>query len=190
MNYCFQAQKSSSPEEAWLINLLLWRRRGLLLLFPVTRVRSRVQTRIPLARDASLRMVVDAAQKCLGGRGSGSVVIVGDGDLLILLSLQLALIEAERPFKNVFDLADKHKGQKNNLETHRNDNACKIRADRPVWVQPVTPAPRPPSLCAPAGSLPGYYLCSKKRPLMKRIKVFPRVNVNFWSACSISKHCE
>lgn len=54
-------------------------------------------------------MVIDAAQNCLGGRGGGSVVIVGDGDLFILLSLQLALIEAERPFKNVFDLTDKHK---------------------------------------------------------------------------------
>lgn len=104
-------QKSSSPEEDWLINLLLWRRRGLLLLFSLARVRSDVQAGIPLSRDASLRMVIDA-QNRLGGRGGGSVVIVGDGDLFILLSLQLALIEAERPFKNVFDLTDEDKTRK------------------------------------------------------------------------------
>lgn len=99
-------QKSSSPEGDWLINLLLWRRRGWLLLFSLARIRSDVQARVPLSRDASLRMVIDAAQNGLCGGGGGSVVIVGDGDLFILLSLQLALIEAECPFKNVFDLTD------------------------------------------------------------------------------------
>lgn len=33
-------------------------------------------------------------------------MIICDGDLLVLLGLQLALVEAERPFKDVFDLTE------------------------------------------------------------------------------------
>lgn len=104
-----QVQNSSSPEEDWLINLLLWRRRSSLLLFSVACARSHIQAGIPLACVAFLRMVIDAAQTGFGGRGGGRVVVVGDGDLFVLFGLQLALIEAERPFKNVFDLRDKQK---------------------------------------------------------------------------------
>lgn len=106
-----QVQKSSSPEEDWLINLLLWRRGGVLLLFFVTCARSCIQTGIPLACPAFVRMVIHAAQNGFGGRGGGRVVVVGDGDLFILFGLQLALIEAERPFKNVFDLRQAEKTQ-------------------------------------------------------------------------------
>lgn len=35
---------------------------------------------------------------------TGAVVVVGDGNLLVLLSLQLALVEAQGTFQNVFDL--------------------------------------------------------------------------------------
>lgn len=104
-----QVQNSSRPEEEWLYNLLLCG--GSLLLFFVTCARSHIQTGIVLACVASLRMVNNAAQKTSRGRGGGRVVIIGDSDLFILFGLQLALIEAERPFKNVFDLEDKPKRQ-------------------------------------------------------------------------------
>lgn len=108
----FQVQNPSSPEEDRLINLWGWRCRSLLLLF-VARTRSCVQTAIPLASVAFLRVVIDAARNRFGGGGRGGgggrVVIVGDRDLFILFRLQLALIEAECPFKNVFDLRDKQK---------------------------------------------------------------------------------
>lgn len=102
----------------------------MLLLFSVTRARSHVQTATRLACEASLRMAINAAQNSLGGRGGGSVVIVGDGDLLVLLGLQLALIEAERPFKNVFDLTDKQT-RKKTVKTHHSDEH-KTRPDLPA----------------------------------------------------------
>lgn len=43
---------------------------------------------------------------------TGAVVIIGYGDLFILLSLQLALVEAQGTFQNVFDLFSK--GEENN----------------------------------------------------------------------------
>lgn len=109
-----QVQNSSSPEEDWLINLLLRRRRGRgsLLLFFVTCARTYIPTGNPLACVAFLRMGINAAQNGFGGRSGGRVVIIGDSDLFILFGLQLALIEAERPFKNVFDLRDKQKRPK------------------------------------------------------------------------------
>lgn len=102
-------RNSSSPEEDWLVNLLLWRWRGWLLLVFVTRARSYIQTGIPLECVAFFQMVINAAQSSFAGGAGGRVVIVGDSDLFILLSLQLALVESERPFKNVFDLCDKQK---------------------------------------------------------------------------------
>lgn len=41
---------------------------------------------------------------------TGAVVVVSDGDLLILLCLQLALVEAQGTFQNVFDLFSKETG--------------------------------------------------------------------------------
>lgn len=77
-------------------------------------------------------MVINADQNSLGGRGGGSVVIVGDGDLLILLGLQLALIEAERPFKNVFDLTDKTDKKKKKTANAPHSNEHKTRPDLPA----------------------------------------------------------
>lgn len=61
--------------------------------------------------------------------------------------------------------------------SQHNNKACKTRAELPVWAQPVTPAPHPPSLCVPAGSLPGYYLCSNKKPW--RREAAPNIHT-FW----------
>lgn len=38
---------------------------------------------------------------------AGAVVVISDGDLFVLFSLQLALVEAQGPFQNVFDLFSK-----------------------------------------------------------------------------------
>lgn len=38
---------------------------------------------------------------------TGAVVVISDGDLLIFFSLQLALVEAQGTFQNVFDLFSK-----------------------------------------------------------------------------------
>lgn len=46
----------------------------------------------------------------------GAVVIIGDGNLFVLLSLQLALVEAQGTFQNVFDLFSK--GEENNKQTN------------------------------------------------------------------------
>lgn len=43
---------------------------------------------------------------------AGAVVIICNGNLFILLSLQLALVEAQGTFQNVFDLFSK--GKENN----------------------------------------------------------------------------
>lgn len=53
----------------------------------------------------------------LGGPGNwvalvlatGAVVVIGNGNLLILLSLQLALVEAQGTFQNIFDLFSKER---------------------------------------------------------------------------------
>lgn len=55
-------------------------------------------------------MVTVGTQSGLSGR-HGGVMVVGDGDLLILLSLQLALVEAQRPLQDVFDLAGSKSNQ-------------------------------------------------------------------------------
>lgn len=41
------------------------------------------------------------------GLATGAVVVISDGDLLVLFSLQLALVEAQGTFQNVFDLFSK-----------------------------------------------------------------------------------
>ena len=38
---------------------------------------------------------------------TGAVVVISNGDLLILFCLQLALVEAQGTFQNVFDLFSK-----------------------------------------------------------------------------------
>lgn len=40
---------------------------------------------------------------------TGAIVVVSNGDLLILLSFQLALVETQGAFQNVFDLFSKKK---------------------------------------------------------------------------------
>lgn len=40
---------------------------------------------------------------------TGAVVVIRDGDLLVLLSFQLALVETQGTFENVFDLFSRKK---------------------------------------------------------------------------------
>ncbi|TNN72206.1 hypothetical protein EYF80_017634 [Liparis tanakae] len=63
--------------------------------------------RVPALSVVSLLLVVNAGvvgpQSSFSG-GHGGVVIVSDGDHLVLLGLQLALVEAQRSLKDVLDL--------------------------------------------------------------------------------------
>ena len=84
----------------------MWGHR-LLFLFFLVRAHTPIQIGVPAPLAVSLQLVVAVViagaqiglSSCCGG-----VVIVSDGDLLVLLSFQLALVEAQRPLKDVFDL--------------------------------------------------------------------------------------
>lgn len=93
--------------------MLSWGHR-LLLLFFLVRAHAPVQVGVPALPAVSLLLVAVVVtvgtQSGLSGR-HGGVMIVGDGDLLILLSLQLALVEAQRPLQDVFDLAGSKSNQ-------------------------------------------------------------------------------
>lgn len=93
-----QGSNSSSPREDCLINLLLSWCHGLLLPFFITR--ACIQNGVLALPAVSLLVVIDDS---FSG-GCGGVVIISNCDLLVILGLQLALVEAERPFKDVFDL--------------------------------------------------------------------------------------
>lgn len=102
------------------MNLLIRWCHGLLLFLPLICAHAPVQVRIPLSSAVSLLLevteVMVGTQSSLSSCCCGGVVIISDGDLLVFFSFQLALVEAQRPLEDVFDLVGLDKQQR-----HRNE---------------------------------------------------------------------
>lgn len=87
--------------------LLRWGLRRLLLLFFLIRAHAPVEVRVSTWPAVVLLLMVTVVtvgtQSIFRSRCRG-VVIVSDGDLLILFSLQQALVEAQCPLQDIFNL--------------------------------------------------------------------------------------